>query len=472
MAIHTFDTPVWSESLRCKPGASLPESLLTILKTTPSTPKYKAPTTSTYYALSATLGSTNPSQPLEARMKRLDIRSSTEPTSDYFPDEDEYQDQYQGDSEADFICSNTAFNLVDLEIEHGNKPIFTRNLLASIALNVTYISSLKGKSAFEQDTDELSHQQEDGKKVKIWTGAQNADAVTVNYMTRVELHSGFRRQFGATHERTRNIRQLNESTNEKNTADLVPPYYITSYQKWPDTSHIDDAVMTSFQQRLQRTHALWQKSTCCAQLCSVIVSGASAKPAPITKIVCIGLGKLHLRPEWYQSALQHFAVFSIASKLNKLNKSRNRTAGPVQIIVQDPRYEERDRILLPGICTHPVNFGLSDPETILAIDGNTLVVTAFLPVAVPLVQILADLHAEDSTQAPAMMLCDKISLNAMRVDYNLRNRGSPGVVSMLNNYRRWEKGFGQIEKELEEDVRGDATEWSFWLEKMDLWLKK
>ena len=158
--------------------------------------------------------------------------------------------------------------------------------------------------------------------------------------------------------------------------------------------------------------------------------------------------------------------------MNKLNKSRNRKAGPVQIIAQDPCYEERDRILLPAICTHPLDFSLSDPETILAIDGNTLVVTAFLPVTVPLMQILADLHAEDSSKAPAMMLCDKMNLSGRKEDYCLRNRESPGVVNMLSSYHRWEKGFGQIERELEEDVRGNATEWSFWLEKMDLWLKK
>ena len=52
-----------------------------------------------------------------------------------------------------------------------------------------------------------------------------------------------------------------------------------------------------------------------------------------------------------------------------------------------------------------INF-VSDPEGLLAIDAGTLVVTAFLPVQMPLVQVIADLFSKDPTEGPAAIICD------------------------------------------------------------------
>lgn len=156
--------------------------------------------------------------------------------------------------------------------------------------------------------------------------------------------------------------------------------------------------------KLRNTKELWEESGSCAQLYRIVRNCASKLKAPITKIICIGLGKLNSDPTFYQSAIQHMTVFSFAKTLDAYNQTKFPDSPPVAIIAQDPSYEMCDRILLQELTKSSIDFSLSDPETLLAIDANTLVVTAFLPHTVPLMQIMADLFADRLTEGPAMIL--------------------------------------------------------------------
>jgi hypothetical protein len=122
-----------------------------------------------------------------------------------------------------------------------------------------------------------------------------------------------------------------------------------------------------------------------------------------------------------------------------------------------------------------INF-VSDPEGLLAIDAGTLVVTAFLPVQMPLVQVIADLFSKDPTEGPAAIICDIMTVDVEKREYSLSDRASPAVARFLtNHYEKAEDGFDDhgLEDELMADAYGDDWENRFyWLNWMDLWVRK
>jgi hypothetical protein len=218
------------------------------------------------------------------------------------------------------------------------------------------------------------------------------------------------------------------------------PYFLKSYQRAIGTMHIDPAEMDIYRGRLRHTQTLWKKTSSCSTLCKAIKGGASQIKTPITKILCIGLDRLNLEPVWYQSALQHLSVFSIAEILNGVNRAQYPNCAPVQIMAQDPCYEECNHVLLQELTTSPIDFSLSDPEILLSIDANTLVVSAFLPWPVPLMQIVADLFDEKRKEGPAMILWDKVpGMNPRKRKYCMRNRDSPALLRFLDGYLEWKE---------------------------------
>lgn len=171
--------------------------------------------------------------------------------------------------------------------------------------------------------------------------------------------------------------------------------------------------------------------------------------------------------------LQHLTVFSIADELNALHVSRDPACPPIQIIAQDPCYEQKDRNLLQELTAHPIEFGLTDSETLLAIDANTLMVTAFLPTSVPLMQIIADLFAGLPGKGPAMMLCDEIEVSTKKRNYCFRNRGAPHVARYVKQgYSKWPGKFVDLDEALVEEAGWEGRKGAYWLRSMGLYLRK
>jgi hypothetical protein len=133
-------------------------------------------------------------------------------------------------------------------------------------------------------------------------------------------------------------------------------------------------------------------------------------------------------------------------------------------------------VLLSERCPGPIKF-MEDPDAFLAVDAHTLVVTAFLPVGVPLMQIMADLFAKGVKSGPAAFICDIMNLAAGKKKYSDRDRGTPAVAKfLLNEYDRNIDGFNDhvLEPELAKELIGwlhcsGGKERRYWLTSMDMW---
>jgi hypothetical protein len=319
----------------------------------------------------------------------------------------------------------------------------------------------------------ITHNQANGQEIKIWKAVDNANSITTHYLTRVELCPAFQKRFGSISKRSMLLRGLNAGMPEEDLNEIQAPYFIESYRRLFDSTPLDPTEMGQRRARLRRTQDLWRNSEACKTFCNATLQSASMLKSPVTKIVCVGLGKLAMKPAWYQSALQHMSVLSIASALNAFNAERDPDCAPIQILSQDPCYEASDRILVQELTSTRINFSLSDPDTLLAIDANTLVMSAFLPTSVPLMQIVADLFAGKTGEGPAMVLLDWAP--DMRLEkrwYCMRNRDSPAVAHCLRGYQRWLNGLGKLEEELEVDVTGGRNVRKYWLDDMSFWLRE
>jgi hypothetical protein len=163
-------------------------------------------------------------------------------------------------------------------------------------------------------------------------------------------------------------------------------------------------------------------------------------------------------------------AFTLAELLTTYNTRKFPDAPAVKVILQDPCYQQCDRILWPELTSAPVDFDMSNPEALLAVDANALVITAFLPVDMPLVQIIADMYAGNAKEGPGMMLCDRMEdLRPDRRWYSLSHRGAPHVARfLLGGYMSSQANWVGLEEELTEAMGHDR----YWLQKMTLWLRK
>jgi hypothetical protein len=113
----------------------------------------------------------------------------------------EYPEYPTTDDEEDDLETNIvheAFDLVALEDKSSRTPIFTKELLQRIAADTNIIRSWQSKRLNERSISSLHYTQANGQSVKIWKPVPNGNAITTNYLTRVELCPGFRREFGNT----------------------------------------------------------------------------------------------------------------------------------------------------------------------------------------------------------------------------------------------------------------------------------
>lgn len=388
---------------------------------------------------------------------------------------------YYSDSEEELEEDDKArlalFDLSFLEREQGHAPVFTRALLKRIAADMAFIALEQSKPLSQRRPTSLQYAHPNGQKVKVWNALRVANAVQINYSTRIEMVPGFQRRWGDAWSRSRTLRDLNPNMKPDQLATSVPPYHIISYQRFYDDRHLDPALMCDYRAKLAHIQQLWSKSAACRQVSDAVSHGAAQLRAPVKKIVCIGLGRIRLEPAWYGSTLQHLTAFKLAQTLDELNRRRDPTCPKVRLIVQDPCYEERDRILLSELTTSKVEFGKSDPETLLEIDVNTTVISAFLPTTVPLPQIVADLLADTPEKGPAMMLWDGHgAIDRAQRFYRLNDRSSPAVARMIrggDRYMLYPRRFADLNDELADALEQEGkSRGRHWLQEMRLMVRR
>lgn len=217
--------------------------------------------------------------------------------------------------------------------------------------------------------------------------------------------------------------------------------------------------------------ALWLKSRSC-QLLRAQFRAAAKTNVKIDKLVCFGFGAIDVLdddsgPDFrFWSPLQHFAAFTIAYTLRQAYREQDPDAS-VKIIFQDPGYGPSDAIFWK-LAEYPDMEFVKDPEGFLAVDKNTLVMTAHLPHFVPAMQIIADL-VEDG---PAGFICDKMSIDPLQKMWCTRDRGSPKVVRLLRNgYVKSNFHHHAIEVDLLRKANGGSLQKGYWLWKVDCFLK-
>jgi hypothetical protein len=366
---------------------------------------------------------------------------------------------------------HTTFDLVALE-ESRPGPVFTRELLQQIAAYIKIINVEQTKPLSERSVEYLEHIRDDGKAVVVWKPAasENANSVSIEYMTRVELHPLFTSLFGDTWHRHIDQSALNPHLPPPQ---VLAPYYISSYARAPPLP-LDQTLLN----RVLATQTLWLASPSCTRLRIIITSALSKLSVPITQIVGIGLGAFAVHPAFYAgSALQHIAVVYLAGVIDAYNAMHYPHAAGVKVVLGDPCYEDADVQIVSALANMDagadleIEMGLSDPDVLLSVDAQTMVVSAYLPTKVPLMQILADLFGSGRDDGPGILMMDKLHPPTSR-KYCLRNRSAPHVERWLDNsYIPWTGKFVSVGTDVERDV-GLGPENKYWVESMGIWVRK
>jgi hypothetical protein len=87
---------------------------------------------------------------------------------------------------------------------------------------------------------------------------------------------------------------------------------------------------------------------------------------------------------------------------------------------------------------------VDDPDGLLSVDEDTLVISAFLPVQYPIPNIIADLFAS-SSKGPAAFLCDNLTVDTRKRVYTMKDRMSPAIARMLT------PGYAQLHDAFQDD---------------------
>jgi hypothetical protein len=154
---------------------------------------------------------------------------------------------------------------------------------------------------------------------KVWNAesflskqARDPKNVLVEFMTRVEIHSDFQRLCGHQVPKIQTLRAYNPEKKAAGRYWLQVQYCLTPFYQAPNTMHLDQKSMRIWRATLDHTTSLWRKSASQAKLCSTLQT-AILKGLHIKKIVCFGMGSLSLDPAFYESWIQHLAIFTMAA---------------------------------------------------------------------------------------------------------------------------------------------------------------
>ena len=370
-------------------------------------------------------------------------------------------------------------DLVSQENAINKAPIFTRPLLESLKTQVDQIKQELSIPPSQRTLDKLFAPGPQEKSHKIWDscGKNNATSISVHYFARVELDPSFQHAYGSHTDQIQLMRSYNKSSGKED--HFTFPYAINTYRRLFSNEHRSNEKMKTYWHSLVRTRKLWMASSSRFLIRELFTSLANTH-APITKVVCFGLGAINMNKSFYQSSIQYMTVFTIIAALQDAYKKTDPECAGIKLLLQDPNYETRDCQLIRELWAGNKDdlVFVSDPDGLLAIDASTIVVSAYLPIQVPLVQIIADLFHGQPGAGPAMVIGDNMVLDPDKTLYSLADRAAPHVARFFDQqYEKVDSGFGdyELEGEFMEDVFGEN--WNdkrryYWLNHMALWAKK
>ncbi|KAF9736684.1 hypothetical protein PMIN06_002716 [Paraphaeosphaeria minitans] len=242
--------------------------------------------------------------------------------------------------------------------------------------------------------------------------------VSVQYLARVKLHRDFQ-QLRHIQSSVKLLKYYNEDPEDD--IDWLPvPYVFDFFNHNNGQSHKDMEQMTDWRNQLQRTKKLWTDSKACVEVRGAIIN--CSNPVRITRIVCFGLGTLTFDEKNFRRILQHLMVSELADMLHSFHREKDTSSSPVEIFLQNPSYEEKDKQLLRGL--HDGIKFVEDPRGLLEMNQDTLVIAAFVPTMFPVMQIVADMF--EKGQGPAGFLIDNIQPKC----------AEPGMYRVMTGYHR------------------------------------
>jgi hypothetical protein len=245
------------------------------------------------------------------------------------------------------------------------------------------------------------------------------------------MHPDFQRDFG---EHTDQIKLLRRYNKDCENECIDAPFAFETYPRKFKNEHLGEKKLADYHKAIFHTKALWQKSSSREMLIETFQQFAKSS-APITQIVCFSLGALDLRKSFYHSLVRYMAIFTISRALEKFYRQTDSSRAPIKLVLQDPNYEFKDHFILRKLFNEHDNISfVDDPGGLLAIDAGSLFVTAFLPVQMPLVQIIADIFHGDPTQGPVAIICDTMEVNPDKGFYSLEDRASPATARFFTDH--------------------------------------
>jgi hypothetical protein len=369
-------------------------------------------------------------------------------------------------------------DLVALEsgYAYDNEPIYTRALLRYMKIWTDHITRDLRVPIADRRLQQVAFPGTNGKVYDVWDWENcRANSLRVHYLARVEMHPDFQRDFG---EHTDQIKLLRRYNKDCENECIDAPFAFETYTRKFKNEHLDEKKLADYHKAIFHTKALWQKNSSREMLIETFQQFAKSS-APITQIVCFGLGALDLRKSFYHSLVQYMAIFTISRALEKFYRQTDSTRAPIKLVLQDPNYEFKDHFILRKLFNEDDNISfVDDPDGLLAIDAGSLVVTSFLPVQMPLVQIIADMFHGDPTQGPVAIICDTMEVNPDKGLYSLEDRASPATARFFtDHYDKFASDFlyHGLDEEFMAGVYGD--DWKkldryYWLNYMDMRVRK
>ena len=281
----------------------------------------------------------------------------------------------------------------DEEDEH--KPIYTRQMLQSIKFQADQINRDLSLPPSQRTLQTLEASGLTKRRYNVWDWGDNAPGGTllVDYLSRVEMHREYQRKYSEHSLQLRLLKAYNKDCKDKY-IDMLYTFSVPGHQsalrnQGPDQDKDQPPGQKpnkkrEYQPTIKHTRGLWVESSGRERL-KAIIQGIGAKSAKITNVVCFGLGHMSLNKDFYQSTIQHMAVFTIIDTLNELCRQRDPDHAPIKLILQDPCYTPRDHDTVKGLFPYGDNTSfVSDPDGLLAINSGTLLFTAYLRFSMPL----------------------------------------------------------------------------------------
>ncbi|KAF2113002.1 hypothetical protein BDV96DRAFT_648624 [Lophiotrema nucula] len=327
-------------------------------------------------------------------------------------------------------------DLYTFDKTRNSHPIFTRELLQQAANSRNLAQQTGYKSCIlAKDLNGIDR--------VIWKPTLKSPAegevahVNIQYLTYPEMTPELM-GMGWNGVKCQLLRDYNSGSDLSNDEHLAVPIFLQTvhWKEVEDTSPNLIAVLNEWRPYCQDLKRSWQSSKMFDKFQKLFISHANDS-VPIEKIVCFGLGDLVIGGK--ESIRQHLMIFTMAEALDSFYMSQDPRADLVQVILQDPGYSTLEHVIFSELAGRAITF-VDDPDGILGIDRNSLVVAPHLPTSMPLMQIIADMFWEDLDKGPVGIISDNLGSIAGRKTFMIADRVTPRVETMLQSYREvWDR---------------------------------